>query len=349
MKKIIDLRSDTVTHPTPKMRDAMMNAVVGDDCYGEDPTVQRLEELAAEKIGKEAAMYVPTGTMGNTAAILAHTHSGEHAIMDIECHIYYYENGAMASLAGIMPILTDSEDGCPEPDFVEPYLARNPARYPKTSLICLENTHNRRGGRAMALDRMSAIHELARRYDVAVHLDGARVFNAAYALGVDVKDITAHVDSVMFCLSKGLCAPVGSMVAGDAAFIERARLARRRLGGGMRQSGVLAAAGIVSLSEMTDRLGEDHENAKLLAKALSRFDPLNIRTEDIHTNMVFLDTTPLNISADEFAQRLAQHDIRISVYGPTRARLVTNHDVSREEVLYAAEVLVDVIGSLLNR
>ena len=349
MNKIIDLRSDTVTHPTLKMREAMMNAEVGDDCYGEDPTVQRLETLAAEKVGKEAAMYVPTGTMGNTTAILAHTHAGEHAIMDIECHIYYSENGAMSSVGGIMPIVVDSSDGCPNADVVEPYLQRSPTRYPKTSLICLENTHNRRGGRAIGLDRMGAICELARRYGVSVHLDGARIFNAALALGVEVKEVAAHVDSVMFCLSKGLCAPVGSMLAGDADFIQKARLARRQLGGGMRQSGVLAAAGIVSLTEMTDRLIEDHDNAKLLAKALLQFDQLDLRREDFHTNMVFLNTEPLGISAEDFAERAAQHNIRVSVYGPTTVRLVTNHDASREDVLYAAEVLVDLIRSILNR
>ncbi|MCZ6679428.1 MAG: threonine aldolase family protein, partial [Candidatus Poribacteria bacterium] len=274
MDTTIDLRSDTVTKPTRKMREAMFNAEVGDDCYGEDVTVQRLEALAAEKVGKGAAMYVPTGTMGNTAAILAHTHAGDYAIVDSECHIYYYEHGNLASLAGIMPIVMDSADGVPEPDAVEPYLQRDAAKFPKTSLICLENTHNRRGGQAVALDRMRAIHDLAQRYDVPVHLDGARIFNAAHALGVDAREITSHVDSVMFCLSKGLCAPVGSMLAGDADFIQQARGARKRLGGAMRQSGVLAAAGIVALTEMTDRLGEDHTNAKLLAKALSQFDEL---------------------------------------------------------------------------
>lgn len=349
MDKMIDLRSDTVTHPTLKMREAMMRAEVGDDCYGEDPTVQRLEAIAAEKVGKEAAMYVPTGTMGNTAAILAHTHAGDNAIMDIECHIYYYESGAMSSLAGIMPIVLDSVDGCPAPDAIEPYLQRSPTRYPKTSLICLENTHNRRGGRAVAMIQMEAIRDLAGQYDVAVHLDGARIFNAAYALDVDTAEIASCVDSVMFCLSKGLCAPVGSILAGDADFIERARLARRRLGGGMRQAGVLAAAGIVSLTEMTDRLSEDHQNAKLLAKALSQFEELNIHREDFHTNMVFLDTKPLGISAEDFAEQVAQHNIRISVYGPTSARLVTNHDVSREDVLYAAAVLVNLIRPLLER
>jgi threonine aldolase len=346
MDKIIDLRSDTVTKPTDRMREAMMNAEVGDDCYGEDPTIHRLEALAAEKVGKAAAMYVPTGTMGNTAAILTHTRAGDYAIMDAECHIYYYEHGNVSSLAGIMPIVMNSSDGVPPLDEVEAYLQRDPAKFPRVSLICLENTHNRRGGRAIPLERMGAVHQLAQRYGVPVHLDGARVFNAADALGVDVREVTSRVDSVMFCLSKGLCAPVGSMLAGDADFIQEARRARKRLGGAMRQSGVLAAAGIVALTEMPDRLDQDHANAKLLAKALSQFDELALRPEAVDTNMVFVNTKPLEISAADFADRALQHNIKVSVYGPMTVRMVTNHDASREDVLYAAEILVDLIKSL---
>jgi threonine aldolase len=348
MDKIIDLRSDTVTKPTRQMREAMMNAEVGDDCYGEDPTVQRLESLAAEKMGKEVAVYVPSGTMGNTAAIIAHTRAGDYAVLDSESHIYYYEHGNISSLAGVMPIVMNSADGCPEPDAVEPYFQRDSARFPKTHLICLENTHNRRGGRAMRLERMGAIHELAQRYHIPVHLDGARIFNAAHALGVEGREIARHADSVMFCLSKGLGAPVGSLLVGDAEFIQKARMARKRLGGAMRQSGVIAAAGIVALTEMTDRLIEDHANVKLLAKALSQFDELELRPEDFHTNMVMINTKPLGISATDFANRAGQHHIKVSLYGPTTVRLVTHHDVSREDVLYAAEVLVDIIASILN-
>jgi len=345
MNRTVDLRSDTVTKPTPAMREAMRNAEVGDDSYGEDPTVNRLEALAAEKVGKAAAMYVPTGTMGNTAAILTHTHAGDYAIVDSECHIYYYEHGNLSSLAGVMPIVLDSNDGVPALDEVEPYLQRGP-KFPRTSLICLENTHNRRGGRAVALDRMQAMKALAEKYGVPVHLDGARVFNAAHALGVDVREITGCVDSVMFCLSKGLSAPVGSLLAGDADFIEKARRARKRLGGTMRQAGVIAAAGIVALTEMVDRLPEDHANAQILSKALSQFDELNLRREDFHTNMVFISTKPLGVSAAEFASQALAHGIKVSVYGPTKVRLVTNHDVSREDALYAAEVLVDVVKAV---
>jgi threonine aldolase len=247
-----------------------------------------------------------------------------------------------------MPIVINSVDGVPEPDAVETYLQRDSAKFPRIGLICLENTHNRRGGRAVALDKMQAIHQVSQKYNIPVHLDGARIFNAAHALAVEATEIASHVDSVMFCLSKGLCAPVGSMLAGNDDFIQKARLARKRLGGGMRQSGMLAAAGIVSLMEMTHRLVEDHANAKLLAKALSQFDELDLCPESIDTNMVFVKTEPVGISATEFADRALQHNIRVSVYGPTTVRFVANHDVSREDVLCTADTLVDLVGNLLK-
>jgi len=343
MNRIVDLRSDTVTKPTPKMREAMMRAEVGDDCYGEDATVNELERLAAEKVGKEAAVYVPTGTMGNTASIIAHTYPGDNIIMDIECHIYYYERGNMASLCGVMPVVMDSDDGCPDPDKVEQYLQRDVTRFPKTSLVCLENTHNRRGGRTISIERMKAIREVTAKYDRPVHLDGARIFNAAHALGVEAREIASYVDSVMFCLSKGLSAPVGSMIAGSAEFIQKARIARKRLGGAMRQAGVLAAAGIVALTEMVDRLVEDHENAKILAEGLAQIEALELNPEKVETNIVIFDTKPLRLTAAEFAERAIKRGVKVSLYGPTTVRLVTNKDVSREDTLYAVDALVDVM------
>ncbi|MBC8232465.1 aminotransferase class I/II-fold pyridoxal phosphate-dependent enzyme [bacterium] len=348
MDRIVDLRSDTVTKPTPKMREAMMCAEVGDDCYGEDPTVNELERLAAEKMGKEAAVYMPTGTMGNTASILAHTNLGDYIIVDSECHIYYYERGNMASLGGVMPIVMDSDDGCPDPDKVEPYLQRDITRFPKTSLVCLENTHNRRGGCAVSLERMKAIREVTAKYDRAVHLDGARIFNAAHALGVEAREIASYVDSVMFCLSKGLSAPVGSMVAGSAEFSQKARIARKSLGGGMRQAGVLAAAGIVALTEMTDRLIEDHENAQILAEGLSQIEALELDPNKFDTNIVIFDTKSLRLTAAEFGERAMKRGVKVSLYGPTTLRLVTNNDVSREDTLYAVDVLVDLMKEALS-
>ncbi len=347
--RIVDLRSDTVTKPTPRMREAMMRAEVGDDCYGEDPTVNRLEHLAAEKVGKEAALYVPTGTMGNTALILAHTHLGDNIIVDIESHIYYFELGNMASLGGVMPVVVDSEtgDGCPDPDKVETYLRRDETRFSKTSLICLENTHNRRGGCTISLEKMKSIREVTSKYDTPVHLDGARIFNAAHALGVEAREIASYVDSVMFCLSKGSAAPVGSMIAANAELIKKARIARKRLGGGMRQAGVLAAAGIVALTEMTDRLVKDHKNAKILAESLAQIEALEVNPEKVETNMVVFDTRPLQLTADEFSERAIKHGVKVSIYGPTTIRLVTHKDVNREYTLYAVDALAELIKEAL--
>jgi threonine aldolase len=344
--EIIDLRSDTVTKPTPRMRRAMAEAVVGDDCYGEDPTVNELERLAAERMGKEAAVYVPSGTMGNTAAIMAHTERGDFILLDRESHIYYYEWGNMATLAGVMPVTLDFTDGCPDPDEVEAYLARSPGRFPRVSLICLENTHNRRGGLAVPLEGIRAIREVARKYGVKVHLDGARIFNAALALGVDVKDIAACADSVMFCLSKGLGAPVGSVLTGDTEFISRARHARKRLGGAMRQVGVIAAAGIVALTEMVDRLVEDHRNAQLLARKLVQVPRIKVESERVQTNMVMVKVNGLGLKAEQLAEKLSERGVKVSCYGPYTIRLVTHKDVSREQVLKAADIISEVVSKL---
>jgi threonine aldolase len=344
--KAIDLRSDTVTKPTPAMRQAMAEAVVGDDCYGEDPTVNLLEERAAEIVGKDAALYVPSGTMGNTCALLAHTHPGDIVLMDAECHIYVYEHGALATWGGLLPILWQAPNGCPSPEYVRSYVGRNPRQFPPVRLVCLENTHNRRGGCVLVPEEIAAIHEATSAAGIPLHLDGARVFNAATCLGVPVTEITRHVDSVMFCLSKGLCAPVGSLLAGDGTFIARARRARKRLGGAMRQAGVLAAAGLVALTEMRQRLHEDHENAQLLAKALSSVEALGVHPERVATNIVIVPTERLGLRADELAARLAQRGVLASVYGPKMMRLVTHHDVSRDDVERAAAAVIEVCEEL---
>jgi threonine aldolase len=323
----------------------MMNAVVGDDCYGEDPTVKALEELAAEKTGKEAAMYVPTGTMGNTAAIMTHVQSGDIVIMGPECHIYYYEMGNVSSLIGALPVLTPGEGGSLDPELVEAALL-NTRHRPRTALICMENTHNRAGGRVISVEKMKEIYELSRRFDVPIHLDGARVFNAATALNIDVKEIVKYTDSVMFCLSKGLSAPVGSMLAGTADFIGKARIARNRLGGAMRQAGVIAAAGLVALKDMVGRLGEDHENAQTLAAGLAKVKGINIDLEKIDTNMVIIDTNPLGIKAEEFASKLNEQNVKVSIYGMHTIRFVTNKDVSRDDILFAVKAVEDLVSSL---
>ena len=325
-----------------------MYAEVGDDCAGEDPTVNRLQSLAAKLLGKQAALFVPTGTMGNNVAVLTHTNSGNTIILDSEAHIYYYECGAISALGGVMPITINSDDGCPDPDQVEFYLQRDPIRFPKIGLICLENTHNRRGGRAVPLEQMKDMQSVAIQYEVPVHLDGARIFNAAHALGTQVKDIADCADSVSFCLSKGLSAPVGSLLVGSSDFIENAIQVRRRLGGGMRQSGVIAAAGIIALTEMTDRLVEDHENAQYLAKELAEIDSLELDQTDFDTNMVVVNVQKVGMTAPEFVKIAGEHDIRISYLDQDRIRLVTNCDVNRENIEYAADILVKLIRSIIN-
>jgi len=345
MSKVVDLRSDTVTKPTQKMREAMMNAVVGDDCYGEDPTVNALEKLAAEKVGKEAAMYVPTGTMGNTAAIMAHVRSGDIVIMEPDCHIYYYEMGNVSSLAGALPVLAKSKGGCLDPDLVEEML-RSTRHRPRTALICTENTHNRAGGRVIPIENMKAIYELSREFNVPIHLDGARIFNAAIALNVDAQEIAKYADSVMFCLSKGLSAPVGSLLAGTADFIQEARRARTRLGGAMRQAGVIAAAGLIALRDMVSRLPEDHENAKVLAEGLAKIEGIDIDLQKVETNMVMVNTRPLGMGAEEIARELSKRGVKVSIYGLHTIRLVTNKDVDRDGIRLAIEAFEDLVASI---
>jgi threonine aldolase len=344
MSKFVDLRSDTVTKPTQKMREAMMNAVVGDDCYGEDPTVNALEKFAAEKVGKEAAMYVPTGTMGNTSALMTHARSGDIVIMEPECHIYYYEMGNVSSLIGALPVLAHGEGGCPDPGMIEEIL-QNTRHRPRTALICLENTHNRAGGRVIPIGKMKDIYELSRKFSVPIHLDGARIFNAATALNVDAREIARYADSVMFCLSKGLSAPVGSILAGTGDFIQEARLARIRLGGAMRQAGVIAAAGLVALQDMISRLREDHENARILAEGLSKIEGVNIALENVETNMVILDTRPLGMRAEEVARELSKRNVKVSIYGLNTIRLVANKDVDRASIVIAIDAFEDMVAS----
>jgi len=342
MDRIIDLRSDTVTKPTQKMREAMLNAIVGDDCYGEDPTVNKLEALAAEKLGKEAAMYVPSGTMGNTSALITHIRHGDAVILEPECHIYYYEQGNLSSLAGALPILVSGDGGCPDPDAIEELLIHTRHR-PRMALICLENTHNRACGRAIPVDKMKAIYDISRKYGVPIHLDGARIFNAAIALNVDAKEIAKYADSVMFCLSKGLSAPVGSVLTGTKDFIQEARKARRRLGGGMRQAGVIAAAGIIALQDMIERLSEDHENARILADGLSEIEKIKQGLRRGETNMVMVNTMSVGMKAVDLAGKLELQGVKVSVYGLYTIRLVTNKDVSRDDVLFTIKVFENLL------
>ncbi len=330
--KIIDLRSDTVTKPTLEMRQVMANAEVGDDVYGEDPTINRLEALGAEMVGKEAAVFVPTGTMGNQVSIMAWTNRGDEIILESSAHIYMYEVGGPAVLSQVQARPIPGYHGVMDPADLKVAIRNPNIHFPRTSLICLENTHNRSGGCVLPLDYMEAIYNLAKQEGISVHLDGARVFNAAVSLGVDVKEITKYADSVQFCLSKGLCAPVGSLVAGPKSFVNRARKCRKLLGGGMRQAGILAAAGIVALEKMVSRLSEDHVNARKLAKGFSGIPGLDIDMSTVQSNMVVVGTKGLAMDEFDFANLMKQHRLLFNPSLPYKVRMVTHHDVSSEDI-----------------
>ncbi len=341
---MIDLRSDTVTHPTPAMREAMARAEVGDDQSGEDPTVNRLEELAARMVGKEAAMYVPSGIMGNLCELLTHCGRGDEVVMGDQSHIFWYESGGGAALGGL-PYRTVRTGPYGELDREEVNAAIRVERngFPPTGLVCIENTHNRCGGTVLSREQMQAVCDVAHDRGVPVHLDGARIFNAAAALGVSVPELTSVVDSVQFCLSKGLSAPVGSLLAGSAEFIQEARGARKMLGGAMRQAGVIAAAGIVAIEQMVDRIPEDHAAARRLAEALADLPGIELDLRSVQTNIVVFELTDERWQPEEFLRALAGEGLRISSFGARRLRLVAHHGIESEEYEKAVEIFHRVL------
>lgn len=348
MREVINLASDTVTLPTQEMLAAMSCAPLGDDVSREDPTVNRLEALAAEKLGKEAGLFVASGTMGNLVSVLAHTQRGDEVIMESECHMYYYEVGGLAAVAGVMPRLVPGRHGVLDPDDVARAIRAANIHYPSPRLVAIENTHNRGGGTVTPLGAMQAICEVAKSRGLTAHLDGARIFNAAIALGVDAKEIARPFDSVMFCLSKGLSAPVGSVVVGSREFIERARKCRKLVGGGMRQAGVIAACGIVALEKMVDRLREDHENARLLGEGLADIPGIKVDLETVQTNMVYFDVAALGMNTSSFIGELAKYNVRASERPPTGVRMVAHRHISRENILYVLEVVGEISRRRLN-
>jgi threonine aldolase len=323
----IDLRSDTITKPTPAMREAMAKADVGDDVYGEDPTVNRLQAMAAEMLGKEAGLFVASGTMGNLAGILAHCGRGDEAILGNKAHTFLFEAGGISVLGGVHSCqLSNQPDGSLALEDIEAAIRPDDAHAPVTRLICLENTHNRCGGTCQGAEYTRRVGEFARQRGIAVHLDGARLFNAAAALGVPARDLVAQVDSVTFCLSKGLCAPVGSVLCGSKEFIKKAHRLRKMLGGGMRQAGILAAAGIVALETMTGRLGEDHARARTLAEGLARIPGLRLPMGAPATNMVFLELEEsVSLATRDVAEKLKEQGVLVGVTGQRAFRLVTHY------------------------
>ena len=345
----IDLRSDTVSWPTEEMRQAMATAPVGDDVYGEDPTVNQLEADAAVMLGKEAGLFVASGSMGNLTSVLTHCGRGDEIILGKQAHIFRYEAGNVAALGGVNPnTINVREDGTLDLDEIRANIRPGGNHhFPPTRLICLENTQGTVGGIPITVDYTAQVGAIAQEHGLKLHIDGARIFNAAAALQVDVKELAAPADSVTFCLSKGLCAPVGSVVVGSREFIDRARYTRKILGGGMRQAGILAAAGLIALHKMSQRLHEDHDNACALAEGLATIPHVEIDPGQVKTNMIFFniaDTAP--ITPDELVQRLkADYGIIIGGYSNARdkIRFVTHYWITRgkvEHVLHALRVLL---------
>lgn len=339
--KIIDMRSDTVTLPTEEMRRAMCEAEVGDDVYEDDPTMKELEQLGARLLGKEAALFVPSGTFGNQLALLTHCLRGDEVILEENCHIIEHEVGASAVIAGVQLRTIKGNNGAMNPEDVRKAIREDDIHFPKTGLICIENAHS--CGSVLPLDNMKEIYKIAEEHNIPVHIDGARIFNAAVALGVDVNQLAKYGDTINFCLSKGLAAPVGSLLVGNKEFIARARKNRKLMGGGMRQAGILAAAGIVSLNKMVDRLKEDHENAKLFADEISKIDKVKVKRDRLDINMVFFEIDGGIVKSIELVEALKQKGIKVNGIDKNEYRFVTNKDVTREDVLYVVEVLNEII------
>jgi threonine aldolase len=337
----IDLRSDTVTRPTPAMRHAMAVADVGDDVYGEDPTVNRLEQRAAAIVGKQAALFVPSGTMGNSIAVKLLTRHGQEVICDARAHVFNYELAMLSWFSGCVPRPVATEDGILTWEHIRPAIRPLGQHWAPTGLISLENTHNMAGGTVTSIEVMNEICDRAHELGLNVHLDGARIFNAAIFLGRPVEEICAKVDTVMFCLSKGLGAPVGSLVAGTAEAIAQGRLYRKRLGGGMRQAGVLAAAGLIALEEAPKRLAVDHGNARFLAEALSRIPGIRV-IHRVETNIVIFDIAGTGLSGADFSAALKSRGVRINPVIGSQLRLVTHYDAGRDACERALAVIEEV-------
>jgi threonine aldolase len=335
---MIDLRSDTVTKPTEEMRKAAYSAEVGDDVYGEDPTVNKLEETAAKILGKEEALFVTSGTQGNQIAVLTHCRPGNEIILEAESHIFYYESGAVAALAGVQTRTIKGERGVMSPILVEDAIRGDDQHFPETGLICLENTHNRAGGAIIPLDNMRAIFEIAQNNKIPVHIDGARLFNAAAASQRSVSEFTQYCDTVQICLSKGLGAPVGSILAGNREFIAKARKWRKRLGGGLRQVGMIAAPGLVALNSMRDRLVEDHENALVLANGLADISGIKL-VNQVDTNIVVVDISGLNLNENAFVEKLKNKGILTGTFGPNLVRFVTHFNVTSSDIKETLKII----------
>ena len=341
---IINLRSDTSTLPTPEMIEYMSKAPLGDDTYDDDPTVKRLEKTAADIMGMEDAIFVISGTMGNLIALMVHAAPGDEVILDKHSHIYAYEGGGLANIAGLMPNPIESINGIMNPKDVETAVKRNDIHFPKTKLLCLENSHNLSGGCVLPLDKHRELCRTARKHGLSIHLDGARIFNASIAAGVKPSQYTESVDSIMFCLSKGLSCPLGSILAGSKEFIKEADRVRKRLGGGMRQAGVIAAAGIIALDSMIDRLEEDHKLAGKLAEELNNIPGISVNMSSVQTNMVVADHEKAGLTTDEMIRLLKEAGLLASSRPPYKIRLVVHRHHTEDVIEEAVKRIREVIS-----
>ena len=336
---MIDLRSDTITYPTEEMMQAVVEAFrrgeFGDDVYGEDRVVNKLEERAAEIMGREAALFVTSGTQGNLVSLLSQTHPGDEIILEADSHIYWYEVGGFARIGGLSVRRIAGVNGYIPPEMLEKEVRGVDIHFPKTTLVAVENTHNRAGGKVITKNQMKALYEKAKELGLVVHTDGARIFNAAIAQGVPARELAQYSDSVMFCLSKGLSAPIGSMVVGSSEFIKKARKFRKMLGGGMRQVGIIAAAGLWALEHMVDRLQEDHDNAKLLAQGLSKIEGIHIVEPE--TNIIVFDFKTLGLTSAEFINAMKERGVLFTSFGTYKIRAVTHRQISKDDVMTTIE------------
>jgi threonine aldolase len=340
----VDLRSDTLTRPTDAMRKAMASAEVGDDVFGEDPTVNRLEEVAAEKMGKESALFVPSGTMANLVSLLTHCGRGDEVILGDQAHIFFYEQGGCAALGGIHPrTVPNLPDGTMDIAGIKAAIRADNVHFPATRVIALENTHNRCLGTPLSLAYLDEIKDLADKHALKIHVDGARIFNAAVALEVDPAALVQHADSVSFCLSKGLGAPVGSLVCGSRAFIARARRNRKVVGGGMRQAGILAAAGLIAVEENVNYLVEDHANARTLAFGLAEMNGIVLDPEKVYTNIVFIRVDHDRFTAETLASALEKEGVKALALGPDLLRAVTHYHITARDIDQSLKIFKKIL------
>jgi threonine aldolase len=332
--RVVDLRSDTVTLPTEEMLEAIRTAKLGDDVYGEDPTVNELEDLAAKKMGKESALLTTSGTQANLVSVLSQTKRGDEVVLEADAHMYYYEVGAFSALGGLIPRLVGGHAGVMTPEDIQSVLRPSNIHFPPTTLICIENSHNRAGGTVWSPSQTKAVYEFAKSRGLSVHMDGARIFNAAVAQSVDVREFTRNVDTLMFCLSKGLSAPIGSLVVGNSGFVDRARRYRKMLGGGMRQAGVIAAAGIIAIEKMVDRLKDDHANAKMLAQGLAKIEGIVLDPSLVQTNIVIFDVSGLGVTANKWVAKMNEFGVKAGAVDDSRVRMVTHRGIEKQDIEY---------------